>query len=421
MFKDLLPLKGNLEFGYLYQFGKKVSTSRFTFDGLLPARTGHDGAAFGEFHGEFVNFGNTLRSLITFGNTTTSERGVNDRIDLSFGGGYRKIFGESLLVGVNGFYDTSRLWNQWYGSAGVGLEMAALGAGSDLIDLNFNYYGNLFQGRNSIINAFRNGPGNFDVEVGYSLELGAYGPDLRLKLTGYQFDVGSKVWGLNSGAEIRSRNGMFGFRVEGGRDKINNTYYTVGGFVNIGIQVENLASGQSPFTAPEPIFQSPRNLRRLLARKVNRNWHKPASVVLATATTSMSGPERCPHECVCPWDETGPPGAVLVATIDIGTVGPGETVFELPEPHVTLVAGDHYYARACDDGPAAFTGAYVSYAAFYYVNGIDPIRTAIQPGCLRSGSSKPVSGDPIHQLRVYNATYGPYCAGRVYVWAVPDP
>jgi hypothetical protein len=281
MFRDILPLKGNLEFGYVYQFNENISTSRFTFDGLLPARTGHDGAAFGEFHGEFANFGNTLRSLITFGNTRISQRGFNDRIDLSFGGGYRKIFGESLLVGVNGFYDASRIGNRWYGSPGVGVEMAALGAGSDLIDLNFNYYGNLFQGRSSIINAFRNGPGNFDVEVGYSLELGAYGPDLRLKLTGYQFDVGSKVCGWNGGAEIKSRNGVFSVKAETGRDRINGTYYTVGGYANVGLQLENVLNGESPFTAPEPIFQSPRNLRRLLGLKVKRNWYAPATVVLS--------------------------------------------------------------------------------------------------------------------------------------------
>jgi hypothetical protein len=162
--------------------------------------------------------------------------------------------------------------------------MAVLGAGSDLIDLNFNYYGNLFQGRNSIINAFRNGPGNFDVEVGYSLELGAYGPDLRLKLTGYQFDVGSKIYGWNGGAEVTTRNGMFSVKAEAGRDKINGTYYTLGGYANVGLQLENVLKGESPFTAPEPIFRSPRNLRRVLTQKVKRNWHQPASVILSRST-----------------------------------------------------------------------------------------------------------------------------------------
>ena len=42
MFKDMLPLKGNLEFGYLYQFNENIRTSRFTIDGLLPARVGHE-------------------------------------------------------------------------------------------------------------------------------------------------------------------------------------------------------------------------------------------------------------------------------------------------------------------------------------------------------------------------------------------
>jgi hypothetical protein len=42
MFKDMLPLKGNLEFGYLSQFNENIRTSRFTIDGLLPARAGHE-------------------------------------------------------------------------------------------------------------------------------------------------------------------------------------------------------------------------------------------------------------------------------------------------------------------------------------------------------------------------------------------
>jgi len=196
---------------------------------------------------------------------------------------------DSTLVGVNGFYDTSRLGNRWYRSGSIGLEMAALLPGNDEIDLNFNYYGNLFQGRSSIVNAIRNGTGNFDVELGYSHELGEGGPDLRLKLTGYQFDVGTKVYGWNAGAEVTQRNGMFSVKAEAGRDEINNTYYTVGGFVNVGIQLERLLSGESPVTSPEPIFKSPRNLRRLLTRKVMRAWHQPSEAVVASRSTTAAG------------------------------------------------------------------------------------------------------------------------------------
>ncbi len=295
MFKDLLPPISNLEIGYLYQFGNVISTGRLTFDYVLPAYPGYDSAAFGEAHAEFTNFGKTLQRIFSSGNTTTTERGYPDRIDFSFGGGYRKIFGDNLLLGVNGFGDTTKLADQWYGSGGVGLEMAALGVGNDLVELNFNFYGNLFQGRNSIVNAFRNGPGNYDASVAYSVQLGADGPDLRLKLTGYRFDIGTSQYGGNADAELKSKNGVFSLRGGVGHDPVNGWYHTVGGFVNVGVQFSKIFSGESPFTAPEPIFKSPRNLRRLLSRKVDRNYiSPPANVARALGDGGIS---PCPNEC----------------------------------------------------------------------------------------------------------------------------
>ncbi len=310
MFHDILPPISNLEIGYLYSFGERVRTGRLTLDYLLPVSLGTNGTAFGEAHGEFVNFWNSFRSLIRGGDSTTSQRAFPDRINLSFGGGYRKIFAKSLLVGINGFYDTSKLGVTWYGSGGAGLELAALLPGSDVIDLNYNYYGSIFGSRSSLINAFRNGPGNFDVEVGYSHELGPDGPDLRLKLTGYQFDVGTKVYGWNAGAEATTRNGMFSVKLEAGRDKLNDTYYTIGGYVNVGIRLERLLSGDSPFTMPEPVFHSPRNLRRMLTQKTHRNWHQPSAVV--SSRTTQEGPQglqlfavrTIPDDCIT-WPQGG--------------------------------------------------------------------------------------------------------------------
>jgi hypothetical protein len=281
MLKGLLPPIPNLELAYVYSFGQGVRTGRLSVDYVAPSRFGGNGAAFVEAHGEFTNFLETLSRVFSLGSTETTERSFRERTDLSFGGGYRRIFYDKVLVGANGFYDTSRLGDRWYGSAGVGLEFAALGVGNDLVDLTFNYYGDLFQGRNSIINAFRNGRGNFDLEVGYSIEAGANGPDLRLKAVGYQFDVGEKVHGWNAGAEIRTRNGMFRVKAEGGRDKINGEYYTVAGYVSAGLRLERLLTGKSPFTMPEPVFASPRNLRRLLVERVKRNYHQPAAVMQA--------------------------------------------------------------------------------------------------------------------------------------------
>ena len=303
MFRDIIGPISNLEIGYLYQFGNKIRTGRLTLDYVLPATVWDSQGVFAEAHGEFTNFWQTIQRLFSHSSTdywnqggmdytrsmtlTRSESGYPERIDLSFGGGYRKLLSDTLMLGVNAFYDTTKLGSRWYGSGGLGFEMATLGAGNDLVELTFNYYGDIFQGRNSIVNAFRNGAGNFDVEIGYSHELGEGGPDLRLKLTGYQFDVGSKIYGWNGGAEITSRNGMFSVKAEAGRDEINGTYYTIGGFANVGLQLANLVRGESPFTAPEPIFQSPRNLRKVLTQKVRRNWHQPATVVVARSRSGQ--------------------------------------------------------------------------------------------------------------------------------------
>ena len=156
--------------------------------------------------------------------------------------------------------------------------------GDDAVDLNFNWYGNLFN-KNVLVNAFRNHGGSFDVEAGYSHALFDHALDLRLKFAGYQFDVGNAVYGWRGGADLTTRDGMFTLRYEYGKDRLNGSYNTVGGFVNVGFQLENLFSGESPFMMPEPVFRSPRALRRLLGLKVKRNWHQPSAVAVSRAVT----------------------------------------------------------------------------------------------------------------------------------------
>ena len=231
---------------------------------------------FGEAHTEFQSFWKT-------------NNGFNSRVDVSLGGGYRTILRNSTLVGINGFYDTSRLGGTWYSSGSAGLEMAALLPGNDAIDLNFNWYGRLFDS-NVIRNAFRFGPSNYDFQAGYSHELWNRGPDLRLSATGYMFNIGTSVYGWNAGAELKSRDGMFVLKYDVGHDQVNQTYQTVGGFVNVGFQLENMLKGESPFTRPEPIFKSPRNLWYMLTQTVKRDWHQPATIV-------VNRPSGCTGEC----------------------------------------------------------------------------------------------------------------------------
>ncbi len=286
MLAPFLPKIPNLELGFLYSFGNNVRTGRFTADYLLPFRLNSDSVLFGEAHAEGWGFWKDP-------GVTGTTSAASTRIDLSFGGGFRTMLGANTFLGVNGFYDTSRLFDTWYSSGGVGLEFAANLAGDDAIDLNFNWYGNLFN-RDVLVNAFRNKGNSFDVEAGYSHSLFDQALDLRLKLAGYQFDVGEKVGGWRGGADLTTRDGVFTLRYEYGSDLLNGDYNTVGAFVNVGFQLENVVTGESPFTLPAPVFRSPRDLSRLVGLKVKRNWHQPVSVVLARATYNPP-PPVCPN------------------------------------------------------------------------------------------------------------------------------
>ncbi|MEI6134092.1 MAG: hypothetical protein WCP72_03900, partial [Desulfomonile sp.] len=97
---------------------------------------------------------------------------------------------------------------------------------------------------------------------------------------GYEYDMGnSKVYGLRSGADVTTADGVFKVSAEYGNDRLTGQYGQVGAYVNIGFQAENIVKGESPFTKPEPIFRSPRNLRQMASQKVKRNWRKPSSVI----------------------------------------------------------------------------------------------------------------------------------------------
>ena len=170
--------------------------------------------------------------------------------------------------------------------------MAANVGASDAFDLNANWYGNIFSSTD-ILNAFRNKGGSYDLEAGYSHALFNSEYDLRLKAAGYQFDTGNTVSGYRTGADLTTKNGMFMLRYEYGNDRINGSWNNVGAFVNIGFQMENIIKGESPFTAPEPVFKSPRNLARMLAQKVKRDWNQqyaPGRAALAaTAAAANAG------------------------------------------------------------------------------------------------------------------------------------
>jgi hypothetical protein len=276
LFQGVLPQIPHLDAGYLYNFGNSVRSGRLTLDLLAPVGLSEDSVVFGEVHNEWRDFWKTVT------------RGANHRVDLSIGGGYRTILGGDTMVGVNAFYDTTRLGRRWYPSGGVGLETAALIPGGDEVDLTFNWYGNMFRS-DVLANVFRRGPSNYDFQAGYSHELWDGGPDLRLSGTGYRFSSGSGVFGWRAATELTTRDRMFTVKYQAAHDRVNRTYHTVGAFVKVGLRLGALLDGESPFEAPEPIFKSPRNLKRLLTEKTRRRWGGPASIVLSAARGGGGG------------------------------------------------------------------------------------------------------------------------------------
>ena len=48
--------------------------------------------------------------------------------------------------------------------------------------------------------------------------------DLRVKVGGYQYDIGDRVYGWRAGADLTTRDNVFSFRYEHGEDRINGSY-----------------------------------------------------------------------------------------------------------------------------------------------------------------------------------------------------
>lgn len=262
----------NLQAGYIYYSGKNLRLGYLTLDYLLPIRLGENSIVFGEAHSEFRNF-----------SRNASPR-ANDKVYLSMGGGYRTVLGRKAIVGFNGFYDAAQFSDQWLSSGGAGVEMAFLIHGFDALDINFNWYGDISDS-DLVVNEFRDGPFNYELQAGYSHQLFDEGPDLRLYATGYKFDDKTGVYGWQAGAELKSPDGVVSIRGETAYDHVNDSYQTLSASVNLGFRIEDLFQGRNPFGMPERIFNSPRNFDRL-TNKVKRHWrHTTHGVSLASTQT----------------------------------------------------------------------------------------------------------------------------------------
>jgi len=289
MFRDWLPSIPNLRLGFNYFFGNNLRQSIWSADYVLPLNLTYRDTLFGEAHASGVNYKSTtwVPFLANFWSLTAP--GADSRTDLAFGVGYRRMVTDDGMFGLNTFYDATRLLGTWHSSGSVGVEFAANGPGGSAIDLNANWYSSVYGPFNSrgsvfptfnIVDELRSGHGSFDVEAGYSQPVLRQALDLRLSVNAYSYELQpDRKYGLKGGAELLTRDGLFRVVVAYGHDGVYGSYGNVAAYVDVGFHAENILAGQNPFSMPDPVFKSPRNLRRLLSQPVKRHWAKPAVVV----------------------------------------------------------------------------------------------------------------------------------------------
>lgn len=246
LFQDILPQIPKLRLGYLYSFGKDLSWGRLTGDFFAPVGLSPSSTAFGQVHVEFQDY---WKLPFT---------GAHHRIDLSAGGGYRKLVNKNLMLGGNVFFDSTRILSDWYSSAGAGAEAAMMLPNFDVVDFSYNYYGNLSRGNHGSDGEIINGPPNMDFELGYSHAIFARTLDFRARINAYNYDINQTLWGFKGGADLTTLNGALTLRAELGRDQLYGSYQTVGAFINIPIRLDNIFTYQSPFVfAGGPVDGSP--------------------------------------------------------------------------------------------------------------------------------------------------------------------
>jgi hypothetical protein len=294
--RHILPKWANLDFGFNITFNNSLTTGSYFLDLLVPVQKSARECFFIEAHGEYLGYWRNKSEALSQSTlpffavpveliTTSAIDSSPNRHDFSFGVGYRKLFDSSTLVGFNSFVDSSRVFNEWHSSWGWGLEFFALCPYNSAIDFHFNQYGNLFRG-SAFLDAFRAQGTSIDFGGGCSLALLDEKLDLRLGVDGYRFIFGNEEWGWRGSAELTTGDGAFTLRYEHGYDRIDQSYDSIGAYVNWAFDSQNLLSGRNPFTWPEPVFKNSRNVDRNLTAKVRRNWHQPSALILARSAAA---------------------------------------------------------------------------------------------------------------------------------------
>ncbi len=294
MFPDILPTIPGLEISYLHSFGKHDRWSRLLVEYVRAVRFGVNTSFYGEIHGTLHDLGRSWSSW-------------TGRIDLSAGGGYRRRFGDGAIVGVHGFYDATRLGDEWYSSPSAGGFMMTMLPGDDAIDLTVNWYGGGNTGQFGVGSGAW-GQGTFDGTMTYYHELWEGGPDLQLALIGYKVGhqlrpVYQRKSGYGARVQVASRDGMFrGFYMYE-NDRYIKGIHTVGLYLHVGFRLDNLFALESPIERPTPIFSSPRRLDywQSVASGTERHLRKNTGGSTCAPSDVTVGPHFSGGPIFVPW------------------------------------------------------------------------------------------------------------------------
>lgn len=236
LLQGILPEIPRLKWGYLWTFGNQRQ-GRLVLDYMLPIAIGRD-IVFGEFHGRFEDFIKAIR-----GNR-------DPNLQILLGGGYRKRVTDDFMVGVNGFWNSRRVFGQWRSAGILGLEMCTVMPGDGIFDANMYWFGNPLDVEPGPINAFKNGRADFKVEGAYSQSVFEKSLILRVKISRYVFHQVDTVRGFYVGSDVRTSDGMYRVDYVYGYDVLNRNYHNLGLYVTVGFRVEKIFSRENPFSKP---------------------------------------------------------------------------------------------------------------------------------------------------------------------------
>lgn len=253
--REPVALKPTLAGGAAYRSAGQERSGRFMMDFVLPARVGSSSVLFFESRAEYRD--------PLFRIADSPER----RFDLGMGVGWRKVWDDRVMIGINGFWDTSRMYGDWYSSPGFGFEFAAATYRS-IWDITLNVYRG----------------GGIDLKGGVTLPILEDHLDMRLYAEKYRFFDGEFILGSKAGVQISSPNRLITISYEYGQDSRNPEYHAIGCSLTVPFSLEKAFAGKNPFEVPVSKSSAVRYAQRVQSEGVKRAWSNPDTVVEARRT-----------------------------------------------------------------------------------------------------------------------------------------